>query len=322
MLKFLKYIVFILISTVLMYFAFKDQDLSEIIYKLENIQYKWLILSMIFGAIAIISRGLRWIYLIDALGYNTSKANSINSVSVGYLTNILIPRAGEVSRCTSLQQVEEIPFDKLFGTIILERAIDFAILISLILISFLYMFEEINSFFGEVFGPSSGSNFVKNPIFISIILVFTLLYLLKSQIKTLKFYKKIKSIIYGVWDGITSLKELENKTPFIFHTFLIWLMYLLMTYVCFFAIEETKSLNIFDGIYILVIGGLGMVVPSQGGIGSYHLAVKIGLVGIGIAAQPALLFAFAVHTAQTLMTIIFGIISSFLLLSNNKNANE
>ena len=55
-----------------------------------------------------------------------------------------------------------------------------------------------------------------------------------------------------------------------------------------------------------------MIVPSQG-IGSYHLAVKIGLVGIGIAVQPALLFAFAVHTAQTLMTIVFGIVSSLLL---------
>ena len=106
------------------------------------------------------------------------------------------------------------------------------------------------------------------------------------------------------------------------HTILIWLMYLLMTYICFFAIVETENLNIFDGVYILVIGGLGMVVPSQGGIGSYHLAVKIGLVGIGIAAQPALLFAFAVHTAQTLMTIIFGIISSLLLLSHKKSKNE
>ena len=77
--------------------------------------------------------------------------------------------------------------------------------------------------------------------------------------------------------------------------------------------------NILDGIYITIIGGLGMVVPSQGGIGSYHLAVKLVLNGIGIAMQPALLFAFAVHTAQTLMTIIFGLFSSFILLSTKKN---
>ena len=106
--------------------------------KLKNIEFSWLLLSMGFGAIAIISRGVRWIYLIKALGYNSSIKNSVNSVAVGYLTNILIPRAGEISRCTSLQQVENIPFNKLFGTIILERVIDFAILIALILISFLY----------------------------------------------------------------------------------------------------------------------------------------------------------------------------------------
>ena len=94
-----------------------------------------------------------------------------------------------------------------------------------------------------------------------------------------------------------------------------------MTYVCFFAIKETASLSLLDGVYMTIIGGLGMIVPSQGGIGSYHLAVKLGLTGIGIAVQPALLFAFAVHTAQALMTIIFGIISSILLISIKKNKN-
>ena len=140
-----------------MFFAFKDQNLAEIVSKLKNIEYSWLLLSMGFGAIAIISRGVRWIYLIKALGYNSSIKNSINSVAVGYLTNILIPRAGEISRCTSLQQVEKIPFNKLFGTIILERVIDFAILIALILVSFLYKYQEINSFFSEILGSSNES---------------------------------------------------------------------------------------------------------------------------------------------------------------------
>ena len=304
-----------------MYFAFKDQNLAEIVSKLKNIEYSWLLLSMGFGAIAIISRGVRWIYLIKALGYNSSIKNSVNSVAVGYLTNILIPRAGEISRCTSLQQVEKIPFNKLFGTIILERVIDFAILISLILVSFLYKYQEINSFFSKIL-DSSNESLLTNPILVFLIIFSLILYLLRNQIKKLKYYEKIKSLVSGVKEGFISLKNLDHKTPFVIHTFLIWLMYLLMTYVCFFAIVETKHLNIFDGVYILVIGGLGMVVPSQGGIGSYHLAVKIGLVGIGIAAQPALLFAFAVHTAQTLMTIIFGIISSLLLLSHNKSKNE
>ena len=321
MLKALKYILFLLISSVLMYLAFKDQNISEIISKLSTVKYEWLIISILFGALAFVSRGLRWIYLINALGYKASKKNSINSVAVGYLTNILIPRAGEISRCTSLQQVEKIPFDKLFGTIILERVIDFAILITLILTTLLYKFKEINVFFKEVFGESSG-NIFSNPILLFLIGFVLVIFIFKKQIKKLSFFEKIIKVLNGLKDGFSSLKKINNKTPFILHTILIWVMYILMTYVCFFAIEETKHLNLFDGIYITVIGGLGMVVPSQGGIGSYHLAVKLGLVGIGIGVQPALLFAFAVHTAQTLMAIVFGIISSLLLISHKKKSDE
>ena len=315
MYRLLKYSVFVLISSILLYFAFRDQNLSEIVYKLRGIEYKYIIISIFFGALALISRGLRWVYLVESLGYSSSKKNTVNSVAVGYLTNVLIPRAGEISRCTSLQQVEKIPFDKLFGTIILERIIDFAILLALILISFLYKFKEINLFFDEVLGTSEYSIF-SSPIFIALVVLTVVLYLLRNRLKRLKFYEKIKNLIFGMKEGLISIKNLKNKTPFVIHTIFIWLMYVMMTYICFFAIEETKNLNIFDGIYITVIGGLGMIVPSQGGIGSYHLAVKIGLVGIGIAVQPALLFAFAVHTAQTLMTIVFGIVSSLLLLSH------
>ena len=321
MLRSLKYILFLLISTVLMYLAFKDQNLPEIVSKLSSIEYKWLIISILFGALAFVSRGLRWIYLINALGYQASRKNSINSVAVGYLTNILIPRAGEISRCTSLQQVEKIPFDKLFGTIILERVIDLAILIILILAAFLYKFKEINEFFNEVFGESSGNIFT-NPILLFLIASLLIIFVLRKHIKKLSFYEKIINILIGLKDGFSSLKKIKNKTPFILHTIFIWAMYVLMTYVCFFAINETKDLNLFDGIYITVIGGLGMVVPSQGGIGSYHLAVKLGLVGIGIGVQSALLFAFAVHTAQTLMAIVFGIISSLLLLSHKKKIDD
>ena len=321
MLRPLKYILFLLISTALMYLAFKDQNLPEIVSKLSSIEYKWLIISILFGALAFVSRGLRWIYLINALGYQASRKNSINSVAAGYLTNILIPRAGEISRCTSLQQVEKIPFDKLFGTIILERVIDLAILIILISATFLYKFKEINEFFNEVFGKSS-ENIFTNPILLFLIASLLIIFVLRKHIKKLSFYEKIVNILIGLKDGFSSLKKIKNKTPFILHTIFIWAMYILMTYVCFFAINETKDLNLFDGIYITVIGGLGMVVPSQGGIGSYHLAVKLGLVGIGIGVQSALLFAFAVHTAQTLMAIVFGIISSLLLLSHKKKIDD
>ena len=312
--KTLQYLLFVLLSAFLLWLTFRDHNLSKIISELSNVKYKWLIISIICGALAIVSRGLRWVYLIKALGYKSSKKKSINCVAIGYFTNILIPRAGEISRCVSLQKVEKIPFDKLFGTIILERVIDFIILIALILTTLLYKFEKISNVFNEMFDLDS---FFK--ILICLILFFLTLFILKNLIKKLSFYKRLEKLINGIKEGLNSIKELDKKIPFFLHTIFIWLMYVLMTYICFFAIEGTEHLNFLDGIYTTVIGGLGMIVPTPGGFGSYHFAVEAGLKGIEISKIPAVLFPIAVHTSQTLMTIIFGLFSSFILLSNKKN---
>jgi hypothetical protein len=46
------------------------------------------------------------------------------AVMIGYLTNLAIPRLGEILKCTMLARYEKIPAEKLVGTIILERIID------------------------------------------------------------------------------------------------------------------------------------------------------------------------------------------------------
>ena len=124
---------------------------------------------------------------------------------------------------------------------------------------------------------------------------------------------------------------MKNKTSFWFHTFSIWIMYFLMTYICFQAIPETSHLGISDGLFLLVLGGIGMVIPAPGGIGSYHLMVMIGLVALqvpdGVLSikpynnyNPAMLFPFIVHTAQTFVAIIMGSIGLLILfLSKNKS---
>ena len=90
-------------------------------------------------------------------------------------------------------------------------------------------------------------------------------------------------------------------------------MYFLMTYICFFSIPETSNLTANDGLYIMVIGGLGMIVPVQGGLGPYHAAVTLGVVSIGITETVGITLAVLVHTSQTIMIIITGIIAAIVL---------
>lgn len=322
--KWIKYLLFLGIGILLLFLAFNNQNPQDLLAQLKEVDYLWVWLSALFGFLAMISRGLRWVILLENMNYEPKALNSIYAVAIGYFTNLAIPRAGEVTRCTSLSQTEDIPVNKLFGTIILERTIDFILLVGLICSTFLLKFDAFAQFFSDLFAdsPQDSSSFG----FIAIAFVSTLLMLFlifKKRLQKTAVYKKVYEFLQGVKDGFKSIKGLKNKWAFWGHTAFIWLMYYLMTYVCFFAIESTEHLSPIDGLFIMVIGGLGMVAPVQGGIGAYHLVVKIGLMILGISADAALLFATIVHTCQTLMTLFIGSISILMLfLSKRKVARE
>lgn len=323
------------ISFILYYFFGRNTESLQ--RDLLKVDYKYVGLSMLFGGWAYINRGLRWIILINALGYKTSKINSIAAVSIGYFTNLFIPRAGEISRCASLKKSDKIPLDKLFGTILIERVIDFiALIIFLILIILLKSNEIIKSINEYQQLEDAGSSSLKIILLCIVLLTTLLIYILKHKIKELAFYKRIKDFLIGIQEGFKSIRKMQNKALFWFHTSSIWIMYFLMTYICFQAIPETAHLGVSDGLFLLVLGGIGMVIPAPGGIGSYHLLVMIGLIALQIPEgfipasikdaaydeyNPAMLFPFVVHTAQTTVAIILGSIGLWILALSKKEKN-
>ena len=321
--KWIKYVFFLFLGVGLMYLAFKNQSPKALIAQLKDVNYLWVVISMFFGFIAIISRGLRWVILLQNLNFSVSKLNSIYAVAIGYFTNIAIPRAGEITRCTSLNQTEDVPVDKLFGTIILERAIDFIILISLVLLVLILKFELFLEFLAIIFEGQTLDVSSLIGVGLSAMAILIILFVLTKKIlKKSAVYIKIKTFVIGMKDGFKSINGLKNKTGFWAHTFIIWLMYLLMTYVCFFSIEATRMLNVADGLYTMVIGGFGMVAPVQGGIGAYHYIVKVGLMILDVSEDSALLFATVVHTAQTLMTLSVGGISILMVFLSKRKAKQ
>ena len=320
---------FAFMAFILHYFFGKNSDSLQRDL-LNEVDYLYVFLSMLFGGWAYINRGLRWIILIDALGFKTSKINSVSAVSVGYFTNLFIPRAGEISRCTALKKSDNIPVDKLFGTILIERVIDFVFLIAFLLLAVLLKSAEIVRSINEYqkIGSTEPSN-TKFIVLLVMVILILLVYHLKNKIKQLSFYQKVADFIDGLKEGFKSIKKMKNKSSFWFHTFSIWTMYFLMTYICFHAIPETSHLGVSDGLFLLVLGGIGMVIPAPGGIGSYHLIVMIGLVALQIPEgvlsikpydeyNPAMLFPFVVHTAQTFVAIIMGSIGLLMLFIGKK----
>jgi hypothetical protein len=315
LLSFLKYLFFLSLGALILYVVFKDKDLEKMLEDLRNAEYKYLIFSMVLGYAAYLFRALRWILLLETMKYKTSTSHATHAIAAGYFANVIFPRAGEVVRCTSLYKVTGIPVNKLFGTILLERAIDLTLLALCIAMSFILKFNELTSFFGSVTGENNPEEVTNTKLIVGscFILITAGLYFFRKKLKESKLYQKVISLGKGVKEGFQTAFYMKQKGLFTVYTLLIWIMYLLMTYVCFFSIPETSDLTLVDGLYLMVIGGLGMIVPVQGGLGPYHAAVTLGIVSIGLSETTGITLAVLIHTAQSIMIIITGIIAAIVL---------
>ncbi|MBI9039686.1 MAG: flippase-like domain-containing protein [Bacteroidales bacterium] len=328
----IKFIFFILIGIALLWLVFRKIDIHVLLEEIYHANYWWIGLSIIFAIFSHIARAVRWNILINQLGYQTRTSTTFYSVMVGYLANLAFPRLGEVTRCGVLSKTEKIPFDSLFGSVVAERVFDFIILMLIIIGTIVFQLNLVGGFVNRlIFEPifsKAQSNYLTMlyvVIFIVIIVLFCLFLIryLKSRFKKNHFYEKIEDFIKGFLDGLKTIKNLKNKSGFFLWTFVLWLMYFLMTYVVFFSMEATSGLTVIDGITVLALGSLGMVAPVPGGIGSYHFIVKAILFELyGISSAAAASYATIMHSSQTIFVIFVGAISYFILFTISKKSKN
>lgn len=322
----LNFIVFPSIGIILLYLAFKDIDINKLWNDIKSANFYWVALSLVFSLFGFVSRALRWKLLIEPLGYKPSSKNTILAVVIAYFANIAMPRLGEITRCGTLTKTDRIPMDKLIGTVITERIIDLLTLFILIAFVLITNFKEVGGFFtDQVFNPLFEKYFSSVTFWIIsvtvILFTIVLFYYLKKKLKANIFFQKINNFIKGLFTGLKSVFKMKKLGLFLLHTVFIWTMYILMTYVVFFAIEPTKQLTLIDSFFILTIGGLGMSAPVQNGFGTYHWIVSLGLMLYGISQADGLLYATICHESQTLMVLILGPVALLLVFLTNKKVN-
>lgn len=329
-LKILRFMAFLVLGLVLLYFAFRGIEFSEMKGIFQGTKYGWIILSISISLIAMISRARRWILIIQPLNYNPSLWNTYNSVLFGYLANYAFPRLGEVSKCVSLGRKEKIPVDSLIGTVIVERALDLLMAILIMVFLLIARFEKFGAFFQEfLFEPMgdkistgvTGAWLIVLIIGILGVLAVVFLYIYRNRLYRFKLFKKFSDIVKGIMTGLKTVMKLKRKWEFIIHTLFIWLCYALMTWVMVFALPGiTDSLNFVDGIFLLVVGSMGMIVPVQAGIGAFHWIVSRGLHFVyGLELTEGLVFATLQHESQTIFILIFGSISMFFIFRKERS---
>ena len=228
-------------------------------------------------------------------------------ILMAYLTNLGIPRSGEILRATALATYEKVPFEKGFGTIVTERVID---VIMLLLVILLALFAQTDIITGYLNTHGKGMSLTLGVVAAAVVLAFLALIILRRS--TNRWAIRIKDLIKGLLDGVLSIFKMKNKWAFIAHTLFIWAAYILMFWVIKFTVPETIDLSLGELLVGFVAGAFAMT-ATNGGLGLYPIAVSASLAIFGISGASGDAFGWIMWISQTMMIVFFGAIS-FLLL--------
>jgi hypothetical protein len=321
--KGLRFLLFLSIGLIILWWLYRDQDpekLTDILKK--DVGYGWIFLSLIMGLLSHISRTIRWQMLIAPVEKRPGLLNTFLAVMIGYLANLVIPRMGEISKCAVLSRYEETSFSRLVGTVVTERVLD---MIMLLLSLFLVIILQYSVFADIVKNKIQLSRitylFSSWEFYASMLLLATLIMLFRKKIVGGKIFFKLKEWWAKFKEGLFSYRNVKNKPMFFFHTVLIFVLYFLMIYVCFFGFPFTRHLGPGAGLAVFVIGSFGMVAPVQGGIGPWHFLVISTLLFFGVENTQAAAFALLVHGALNGMIIVTGLLSLMAIPLVNKRTS-
>ena len=298
-----------------MWVLYKDVSWeNDLLPALKKVKWPWIFASFVSGYLATVLRGLRWNIMLEPMGYRVRDWWAIHAVAFGYCMNNLIPRSGELARCTLLNRTDHVPVNKLIGTVLLERFVDIGLLATLVFLAFMLEHEAFNSFFEHADGSKGTAVLV---LLAACIIAFMLFLYLLRRFEHIPFFKKVREFILGMMDGLKSIFKLKRKALFWLYSLGIWTLWLLMTFTSLLALEETCAMTLRQTVFFMAAGSLGMMVPTPGGAGAFHGMAILSLQALGFPVAAGKIYALISWSIKTTWDILVGAVS-FVIASNKK----
>jgi uncharacterized membrane protein YbhN (UPF0104 family) len=302
---------------------------KKLLHDFSTVHIGWMFLVVAAFTFSNMLRAWRWQMLLAPMGYQVRFINCFLTILLGYFANLGFPRMGEVVRAGSLSRYERVPMERVMGTLVVDRLMDFVCLAFVIGLAFVFEADTLWKFItSQQSASAEGSSGVwRNPVVLTGLALLGLVGLLgvifRKKIAALPLYNKIANLVEGFWDGLRSVFRLQNAGLFLVYSIGIWLMFYLQCWFNLQAFEPTAHLGPGPALMIFVFGTLGFVVPTPGGMGSFHFLAKEGLLIYGINSNDAFSYTMiAFFAIQIFYNIVAGLLALMLLPFVNKQRIE
>ena len=263
---------------------------SEVIFSFKEMEYVYLLPTVVMIFLAYIFRAYRWKALLEpSLKVNVSELYS--PMMVGFMGNFLPARAAEILRPYLLSKKSNISFSAAFASIIMERLFDLIIL--LLIFSWAFWFEasvfssdiEFSGFSVEEMAVKFGQICVLAVTMLVIFIYFLLnhkKYIMKLAGWFLGFINenwanKIKHFINEFARGCEVVRNFGTLARISVHSALLWIANIFSIYPLYYAFDLQQKTVFSLLIVAVMISVLITVVPTPGFLGSYNAGIFIGL---------------------------------------------
>jgi hypothetical protein len=297
---------------------------DKLVTDFKGTNFGWLGLVLLSFLLSNISRTYKWQMLLGSMGYQPRFANGFLSILVGYFANLGLPRMGEVVRGGLLARYESIPVEKVMGTIVADRLVDLCCLGLAVLAAFSLESGKIMSYLGSLSSTEGGGGGPGLSWILLAVLVIAagLAYWFRSRILGSSFARRVLQLLQGFLEGLQTVRRLENPALFVFHSLNIWFLFFLMTWLGFQAFTPTAHLDMRAALTVFVFGTLGFVIPSPGGMGTFHALIIASLTAFyGIRGDDAFSMANIIFfSVQIGFNALLGLLALLALPYVNRSA--
>lgn len=328
----LRYILPIAFTVLLLVYLFHIVDFRKMMRLLEHgVDYWWILLAMVISVFSHMFRAARWQLQLRALHFQIPFITVCCSIFGCYALNLVIPRLGEIWRCTYISSFKKNSFIPVLGSMFVDRAADVPAVIVLIILTLIVSSTALQIFLEKY---SVGRDFIElisqfwfwATIVGGIILIIGLFLIFRNH----PFMEKIKRTALNLWKGITVIATMKGKWKFIIFTCCIWGCYYIQLYVAFYAFSFTRELCHTPGLgaglspclVAFVLSSISMVIPSNGGLGPWNLAIMFALAIYGISDAEGTAFSMVQWTGNTIMMILLGIFTMVYISVSSKSKNK
>lgn len=315
----------IMLGGLILYWMYRDFDFKTVADTLmHGMNWTWMLLSFPFGILAQMFRGWRWHLTLEPIGEKPRTSTSINSIFLSYAVSLIVPRIGEFARCGILRRYDGVSFPKALGTVVMERAIDSALVMLIALLTFAFQLRVFNTFFAETGTnlESILSKFSAAGYAVTAVCGVAVLILAWYLLQRFAIYNKVRTMVRGIWQGIMAVRDVKHPWLFVVFTLGIWASYFLHYYLTFFCFEATSHLGMACALVTFIVGSIAVIVPTPNGAGPWHFAVKTMLILYGVGDVDALNFVLIVHSVQTLLVVVLGVYAWTVLSFTRTKSGE